>query len=223
MLRPDGYVKVLDFGLARQAGSGRVYDELVEGTLGYMSPEEVLQRPITAASDIFSLGIVLYELTSGTNPFRGSSATAAIRLIRGLEAPLLRAHARGVPHALDRLFQAMLRKSPEDRPSASDVASRLEAIAQPRTFRRRAVWAAAALVACTIGGMAAWGLPPFRRADERPVLLHSGPLDSEPASETDPAFHRTAAVSSTPPTWDRRGFITSPPAESRDWLPAERD
>jgi Tol biopolymer transport system component len=82
----------------------------------------------------------------------------------------------------------MLRKSPDDRPAASDVASRLEAIAEPRTFRRRAAWAAAALVATTIGGMAALGLPPFRRADEKPVLLHSVPLDSEPASETDPAF-----------------------------------
>jgi len=188
LLRPDGYVKVLDFGLARQAGSGRAYDDLVAGTLGYMSPEEVLQRPITAASDIFSLGIVLYELTSGTNPFRGTSAGATTRLIQGMEAPLLTAHARGVPNALDRLLQGMLRKSPDDRPAASEVASRLQAIAQPRTFRRRAVWAAAALVACTIGGIAAWGLPPFRRADEKPVLLHSVPLDSEPASETDPAF-----------------------------------
>ena len=186
LLRPDGYIKVLDFGLARQAGSGRAYDESVAGTLGYMSPEEVLQRPITAASDIFSLGIVLYELTSGTNPFRGPSAGATTRLIQGIEAPLLTAHAR-VPPALDRLFQAMLRKSPDDRPAASEVAFRLEAIAQPRTFRRRVAWAAAALVGCAIGGIAAWGLP-FRRADETPVLLHSMPLDSEPASETDPAF-----------------------------------
>src|SRR5262249_42162296 len=61
MLRSDGYIKVLDFGLARQVGAGRADGELPAGTLGYLSPEEVLQRPITAASDIFSLGIVLYE------------------------------------------------------------------------------------------------------------------------------------------------------------------
>jgi serine/threonine protein kinase len=57
MLRPDGYIKVLDFGLARPAGD-RAEDETGLGTLGYMSPEEVLQRPITAARDIYSLGIV---------------------------------------------------------------------------------------------------------------------------------------------------------------------
>ena len=187
LLRPDGYVKVLDFGLARPTGSDRAYEQFA-GTLGYMSPEEVLQRPIAAASDIFSLGIVLYELTSGTNPFRGASAGATTRLIQGTEAPPLTAHTRGVPHALESLLRDMLRKSPDDRPAAAEVASRLEAIAQPRTFRRRAVWAATALVAGTIGGIAAWGLPPFQRADQKPVLLHSVPLDSEPASETDPAF-----------------------------------
>src|SRR5206468_5213562 len=68
MLRPDGYIKVLDFGLARRAGIDRADDELALGTLGYMSPEAFLQPPVTAASDIFSLGIVLYELATGTNP-----------------------------------------------------------------------------------------------------------------------------------------------------------
>ena len=114
-----------------------------------MSPEEVLQRPITAASDIFSLGIVLYELASGTNPFRGESAGATTRLIQGMEAPPLPAQGKGVPQELDRLVRAMLSKSPDDRPTASEVALRLEAIAQPRMFRRRShVWVAAALAFC---------------------------------------------------------------------------
>ncbi len=89
MLRPDGYIKVLDFGLARRAGVDRADDELALGTLGYMSPEEIEQRPITAASDIFSLGVVLYELASGTNPFRGDSAGATTRMILGLAPPPL--------------------------------------------------------------------------------------------------------------------------------------
>jgi Tol biopolymer transport system component len=89
MLRPDGYIKVLDFGLARQADAGRAADELPLGTLGYMSPEEIRQQPISAASDIFSLGVVLYELASGTNPFRSDSASATTRLIQGLAAPPL--------------------------------------------------------------------------------------------------------------------------------------
>jgi Tol biopolymer transport system component len=187
MLRPDGYIKVLDFGLARLAGAERSDGEFALGTLGYMSPEEVLQRPITAASDIFSLGIVLYELASGTNPFRGDSTGATTRLIEGLEAPPLSTHGEAVPRELDRLLRVMLSKSAADRPAASDVALRLEAIAQPRIFRRRTVWVAAALAIGALGGMAVWRVP-LHRADDKPVLLQSLPLDSEPASETAPAF-----------------------------------
>jgi eukaryotic-like serine/threonine-protein kinase len=185
MLRPDGYIKVLDFGLARQAGSERGHDQSPAGTLGYMSPEEVLQRPITAASDIFSLGIVLYELASGTNPFR---AGATARLIQGMEPPPLPTQPRGLPQELDRVVRLMLSKSPADRPTASEVASRLEAIAQPPIFRRRTVWVAAALAICALGSMTLWRVLPLHRADDKPVLLQGLPLDSEPASETAPAF-----------------------------------
>src|SRR5262249_32709682 len=185
MLRPDGYIKVLDFGLARQAGTGRADDQWPAGTLGYMSPEEVLLRPITAASDIFSLGIVLYELASGTNPFRGDSAGATIRLIQGLEAPSLPVQGKGVPRELDRLVRVMLSKSAADRPAASEFALRLGALSQRPRFRRRTVWVAAALAICTLSGVAVWR---GHRAADQPILLQSLPLDSEPASETAPAF-----------------------------------
>jgi eukaryotic-like serine/threonine-protein kinase len=188
MLRPDGYIKVLDFGLARQAGAERAEGEGAAGTLGYMSPEEILRRPITPASDIFSLGVVLYELASGTNPFRGDSVGATTLLIEGLEAPPLAAQGKGVPRELDRLLRAMLNKSAADRPMASEVASRLEALCQPRIFRRPTVWVAAALTVSAVGGMAVWRGLPSHRVDDKPVLLRSLPLDSEPASETTPAF-----------------------------------
>ena len=188
MLRPDGLVKVLDFGLARQAGAGRAEDELATGTLGYMSPEEVLQGPITAATDIFSLGVVLYELAAGSNPFRADTAGATTRLIQGMDAPSLSGRATHFPHELDRLLRAMLRKSPTDRPDASEVARSLEEIAQPRRLRRGAIWVAAALALGALGGTAAWRMAGFGRAGGTPALLESLPLDSEPASETDPAF-----------------------------------
>lgn len=186
MLRPDGYIKVLDFGLARQIGAERVDDLLPAGTLGYMSPEELLQRPVTTASDIFSLGIVLYELASGTNPFRADTPGATIRLIQRLDAPALPVQSAAVPRELDGLLRAMLSTSAADRPTASEVAVRLDGIVQPRLFRRRTVWAAASLAVCALGGFAVWRVPhPARTA---PVLLQSLPLDSEPASETGPAF-----------------------------------
>jgi serine/threonine protein kinase len=188
MLRLDGYIKVLDFGLARQVGAERTDDEIALGTVGYMSPEEVMQRPITAASDIFSLGIVLYELASGTNPFRADSAGATTRLIQGMDAPPLPANSRAIPPELDRLLRAMLSKSAADRPTAAEIALRLEGIAQPRMLQRRTAWVAAALAICVLGGMAAWRVMPLQRADDKPVLLQSVPLDSEPASEIAPAF-----------------------------------
>jgi len=82
----------------------------------------------------------------------------------------------------------MLSKSAADRPAASEVAVRLEAITQPPIFRRRTVWVAAALAICALGGMAIWRVLPLHRADDKPVLLRSVPLDSEPASEIAPAF-----------------------------------
>ena len=181
MLRLDGYIKVLDFGLARPTGVDRADDEVALGTLGYMSPEEIEQQPITAASDIFSLGIVLYELVSGTNPFRGESADATTRMILGLAPPPLPERIGTIPKELDRLVRAMLEKSPADRPTASEVARQLEAIAIPRVRRRGTAWAAAALAVCVIGGgIAAW------RA--RPPEFQIYPLASLLGAERQPSF-----------------------------------
>ena len=188
MLRPDGYIKVLDFGLARQAGAERADGELAAGTLGYMSPEEILRRPITAASDIFSLGVVLYELASGTNPFRGDSAGATTRLIEGLEAPPLPAQGKrcspgtGPPCACH--AQQIGGGSPDSFRSCVAPGSHRSAA----HIRRRTIWVAAALAICALGGMAVWRVLPSHRADDKPILLQSLPLDSEPASETAPAF-----------------------------------
>ena len=181
MLRPDGYIKILDFGLARQTGADRTGDELALGTLGYMSPEEVEQRPITAASDIFSLGVVLYELASGTNPFRGESPDATTRMILGLAPPPLPERVGAIPKELDRLVRAMLDKSAALRPTASEVAGKLEAIATPRVRRRGMAWAAAVLAICAIGG----GITAWRA---RPPELQLYPLASLLGAERQPSF-----------------------------------
>jgi Tol biopolymer transport system component len=188
MLRPDGYIKVLDFGLARPAGADRADDELALGTLGYMSPEEIDQGPITAASDIFSLGVVLYELASGTNPFRGASADATTRMILGLAPPPLPERDKAMPRELDRLLRSMLSRSATDRPTASEVAARLDALAAPRV-QKRVVWAAsvfAALVLCLVAGAIAW-----RRAV--PSELQIYPLASLLGAEGQPTFSADGA------------------------------
>src|SRR5579862_6422678 len=80
MLWPDGIVKVLDFGLAQSFGGEKALSfqssvaGLPGGTLRYMSPEQLRNEPLTGASDIYSLGLVLYELIAGRHPFESEYA-----------------------------------------------------------------------------------------------------------------------------------------------------
>jgi tetratricopeptide (TPR) repeat protein/class 3 adenylate cyclase len=98
MLRPDGYVKVLDFGLAKRvagdgvhAGDGtlRTDPALVIGTPYYMSPEQARGRRVDAGTDVWSLGVVLYEMASGSRPFDGPSAADVLAGILGTDPPPL--------------------------------------------------------------------------------------------------------------------------------------
>jgi eukaryotic-like serine/threonine-protein kinase len=123
MLRPDGYVKVLDFGLAKlheqqeRAAQARVDDDvnvssgLVMGTVRYMSPEQARGLPVDPRSDIFSLGVVLYEMLAGRTPFEGEDPHELIAAILRKEP----AQLTDVPEAVRRLVGRALSKSREDR------------------------------------------------------------------------------------------------------------
>ena len=123
-----------------------------------------------------------------------------------MDSPLLTSREEH-PHELERLLRAMLRKSPSERPTASEVAANLEGISQPRLLRRRTAWIAASVASCVPGR---FDYLDYAAASVRgqTYLLESLPLDSEPASQTDPLL-RTAPVSSTPPIQGRPGFTTS--------------
>jgi predicted ATPase len=145
MVRPDGFVKVLDFGLARRLPSaeaaglppgGRATDPGTRvGTLLYMSPEQARAEPVGAASDIFSLGLVLYELATGRHPFTADSAFGVLQAIVA-EAPVPAARLNPeVPAALDGLIQQMLAKDPRLRPIAAEVDAVLTELAEQRSGR----------------------------------------------------------------------------------------
>jgi serine/threonine protein kinase len=89
MVREDGILKVLDFGLADQAGGDdprKSSDSLgLAGTLDYMPPELTRGKPVTSASDVFSLGLVLYELAAGAHPFRSESSLLTAQAIAQAE------------------------------------------------------------------------------------------------------------------------------------------
>lgn len=132
MLTPGGRVKVMDFGLAKiveePLGSEdntrhRVTEPgTILGTLGYMSPEQARGTPVDERTDIFSLGVVLYEMITGHGPFEAGSRADVLAAILTREPPPLADHCRDVTPELQSLVSKMLAKDREDRyPSIEKV------------------------------------------------------------------------------------------------------
>ena len=126
MVRPDGHVKVLDFGTAKLTeaapeGGAKPVDPMATipgtlvGTVEYMSPEQACGRPVDARSDIFSLGVVLYELLAGTPPFRGETRTDTLALILQAAVPPMPPRTPELPNELLRITGKMLARKAEDR------------------------------------------------------------------------------------------------------------
>jgi eukaryotic-like serine/threonine-protein kinase len=129
MLRPDGYAKVLDFGIAKLAEQRLASDDhtgettaalqtrqgLVLGTARYMSPEQARGQKVDARSDIWSLGVVLYEMVGGNPPFRGETPSDCIASILTTEPPPLSGVLPDVPLKLESILQKALRKNSDQR------------------------------------------------------------------------------------------------------------
>jgi len=184
---PD--VKVVDFGIARLhsvTDTGNTTTEMLPGVVGtpaYMSPEQCRGLDVDGRADLYSLGVLVYELLAGRPPFRSNTAQGML-VAHVTETPVPLSAARrdaGIPPALDRLVLSLLAKAPADRPrDAALVAKALRAIGSgPAAGRDRSRWlvpaavAAAALLA--IGGLAALLLP-------GPAEPESGSAASSPAS-----------------------------------------
>jgi len=128
MVRHDGYVKILDFGLARLAGpqQGNATDPgLFMGTLKYMSPEQAKGEPATSASDVYSLGMVFFEMATGRYPFTAQSFMAVLHSILMTSPGEPAALNPDLPAELNVLICRMLEKEPGLRPTAAEVAVQL--------------------------------------------------------------------------------------------------
>jgi Tol biopolymer transport system component len=185
-----GVVKILDFGLARlpdspsaqEAGAHRTEAGAVLGSPGYLSPEQVRAEPAGPASDIFSLGVVLYEMLAGKRPFTGATWVEEMNATLRQEAPPLPVEMPGIadPAALNGAVQRCLAKQPNERfESARDLAFLLESLAgraapkQPGRGLRATLLGVAAIALLAVAGLLALSLqraaapPSYRRVTFR--------------------------------------------------------
>ena len=141
MVRPDGYVKVLDFGLAKLVDGAPLKDSVtgsVMGTLLYLSPEQAKGQQPDARSDLYSLGAVMYEMLAGRPPVTGENFLdiAVAIMYESPETPS--AGREGVPADLDRIVLKALEKDPERRyPSARQLLGDLRALRQELEFETK--------------------------------------------------------------------------------------
>ena len=194
-----GVVKLLDFGLAKAAAEGPpafipyappgdaiTSEGVLIGTVGYMSPEQVSGAMVDLRSDLFCLGIVLYEMLTGQRPFRGKSAVETLNATVSDSPPPMAALAPGVPLPLERIVMRCLEKSPAARfQSARDLAFALSTLATPTSVlsatgtgpvvnaaaNRYRVFAILVVIVALVVAAAAW--PRSRPAvalDQRPLV-----------------------------------------------------
>jgi serine/threonine-protein kinase len=125
MLCEGGLVKVMDFGVAKVlAGAAHATNTQSVGTLQYMSPEQIDARTIDARSDLYALGLVLYECLAGAPPFRSPSARELLNLQCTAVAPPLPDEVRAtLPAGVEDLVHRLLEKSPDARPASAEEVS----------------------------------------------------------------------------------------------------
>jgi serine/threonine-protein kinase len=135
MVRPDGVVKVLDFGLAKLVEQksrsilgledstiqqNQTAKGVIMGTVSYMSPEQARGERVDARTDIFSFGILLYEMLTGEQPFTGETVNHTIVAIMEKEPPLISRFVKDIPDEIERIIKKCLAKKADERYSAAN-------------------------------------------------------------------------------------------------------
>ncbi|HYH07251.1 MAG TPA: protein kinase [Thermoanaerobaculia bacterium] len=167
LLTADGRAKIADFGVARPLHSSLTVNRSLVGTPNYMSPEQVKTTPVSPRSDLFSAGIVMYEMLTGIKPFGAPELSGILYNIVNVSPPLVTDTNTSVPSAIAQVVAKLLSKKPEDRYASAD-----DALAELETVRT----ARAALDTITVAqGDVTTPLPTVVEHVARPVLRRTVP------------------------------------------------
>lgn len=195
MVQPDGNIKVMDFGIARAKNSHLTTDNSVLGTAHYVSPEQTQGKELGPTSDIYSLGIVMYEAATGKVPFEGEDAiSVAMKQVSEAPVPPTQVNPRCDP-ALEAIILKCMQKNPDDRfQTADELARMLRDYLSGRPISIDGVLAGAGAVAAVAGaGMTSAATTPLAAQNADATQVEQ-PL---PANRT---AVRTPVQQSTPQT-----------------------
>jgi tetratricopeptide (TPR) repeat protein len=182
LMTTDGLAKLVDFGLAKLSGASRVTRTgTTVGTVAYMSPEQARGEEVDPRSDVFSLGVVLYELLTGKLPFRGDHEAAVIYAILNMDPEPLDTHRPDLPAGLQNVIDKALSKDADSRyASARELVGDLKAVLgggevgavrrRRRKISRRTVVAAAAVAVVVIAGYVLYTQLGPRLSDQQPAV-----------------------------------------------------
>ncbi len=201
-----GDAKVLDFGLAKQLERESDEEDLSTvltkvgstlGTLPYMSPEQLLGKELNAQTDIFSFGVVLYEMVTGIHPFKGGSVTVTSNAIINDDPPPLDRYLDGAPELLQHVLRKMLSKNPAKRyQSMRELYTDLEQLAEDSGRTRMAISersssrlrAAGIALLVVLAAASVYWFVSSSQTDSPLAPLEAVPLTSYPGFEKQPTF-----------------------------------
>ena len=203
MMTGDGFVKILDFGLAKlhrpesetvvgSLDAGLTAPGIIVGTPAYASPEQLQGRPVDPRTDVFALGVVLFEMLSGANPFRRESAIGTLNAILNENTPPLESRVPSVPAPLAAIVAKATAKAPEARfasareleTAMSTVRAQITSGLLPAAPRERSPWTRRTAIGVAVVGGAALLFVLFRglfqsdgRIAEHPAVPHPPAVD----------------------------------------------